>query len=284
MDIKEIANVWYEFLKLNDEYKKLCDLERESSPVPMPLFAYMESDGYKLDESRTCYVVSLDLERGILPGCMADTWKVFGNVQKNPFDDFWAEKKDRFEYCGMTQAIMKGDSKSATRREIGDDLRSLLKLYKTSPKFDGSAESFIDMVDGFYKTTPHWIHVQVDMASPIKKINEDFKGIVNNDKRREYKSYGDREAYRICRNRMPTPNFKPELLSCEFKRYLDTLRAFKIDNLKGRAAFEKVRPKGDYGNPDERSVFHKDKGKAERIATNVGLGFFPGPYEKNFKK
>lgn len=264
---KDEYQLWWEYLKLSDIYKKYCesnafrktaDTAVESSTLRSGLTALLD--------------FTTNVAESLFPADVAGTYLVFGNVHKTQFDDWWESKgkllmADKYDY-----QFQKGASDLTHSFKYWIETCDLLyfALYDRKP-------TLVEFQDHVLKVLQHsnFRYVAINLTKPLKEINDDFKKIVNRNEQKKIKNDKINRQWAECRNRKPTPNLRFD----EVKRYLEILKVYKIDGLKGAKAFNKIYPDNDYKQETGmRTVFFRDKRKAEKIAANVFKGYFPGTY------
>jgi len=258
---KEKYQVWWEYLKLSDDYKNYC-----SKPFIHRLKkAKIRNRPPKLVPPLYLYI---DVESGELPGDIFETYETFGDVHSSSFEDFW-NKKGKF---------LKNDDKNSIH-ELRDSFPFLCSWYETFHlklnRQKKSWSSFKSYLEDTFTLEGGRLFLEIDIYKPIGKIKKEFDALLNSHlKKSNVAAYRKKTKWAICRNRVYTPNLRLD----EVKRYLEVLKIYKIEGLRGKAAFKAVNPKGNYDDSDEVSAFHSDRRKGKRIVKNVEKGFFPGKY------
>lgn len=260
---KDIYRLWWEYLKLSDDYKKYC-----ISP------AFRKQIKKEEDAQRIFpwpeFVVQLYKTQSYAKD-LTDTYESFGNVHTDLFDEFWERKgKDLKLYFPSSIS------------NFSMTFELLCRNYEhLDSKGRPNLKEFQKYVLDFLNNNKYMITLEILFAHPVNKIEADFKKLLNKKfKTIEVKVFGKASQWFRCKNLVPTPNVRMD----EVKRYLEVLKVYKDHKLKGKEAFKKVIPDGKYSNKNQRRAFFRDKEKGERILKNVEAGYFPGYYESRDEK
>lgn len=262
---KDIYRLWWEYLKLSEPYKMCCNSEDFRKHMEnIEIFRGGRGSLDTLSEYHEAVKASsLEIELEI-------TYKTFGDVHHSTFEDFW-EREGKHLAELIPPAVLEYS-------DYADLFEELLKI---------KAKGEIDNIKDFYRYLSlshyeirHLMVVCVDLQQLTGKIEKDFKELLTarlNDP--QIKEARRTNNWLVCKNILPTPNLRYD----EVKRYLKVVQTFKIEGLRGIAAFKKLYPKEKITFSNYR-LLYLDRQRGEKIIRNVEKGYFPGYYEKSSYK
>ena len=273
---KEAYKLWWEFLKLSDNYREFVEnppwKRKRLGPGPHTITIPLkwDSESYKFYYETN---FGSNFKKGVSPDSLIQTSYLFGNVHELSFEGFWKNLPGRRKKLSKHKKIPVSEFKSEF--EFWSSIYEMdCKQKSKKPDFEDFKKLILNCLKNNEKR-----YLTIDLRCPIGEINNSIKQFVNKDIKKGIKDKITKDkwlkCYQLC---FPTPNLRVD----EVNRYLKVLKIFK-SGLKGKSAFKELNPNGDYDDPDQRTAFYSDKRKAERILKNVEKGYFPGIYEKNLR-
>jgi len=260
---KEKYQLWWEYLKLSENYKEYCKNPQVHREAMLKLKA--AHPNLTEEEEKEGIQELLYGAHGI-----PDVYETFGDAFNGSFEDFWRKKgKYLKKSLRLPRVIIKN---------VEDVINGISSFYEfRRPIKDQSYSNFKKIIKESLSNSSNHLFLKIDLTFPVGEIVKEFKNILTTQKRnKEAISLKRALKWSDCCNRKPTPN----LFYDEVKRYLEILKVYKVDRLKGKKAFKKVYPEGNYSDQAKVSEFHSDRRKAKRIVKNTEIGLFPGRYQK----
>jgi hypothetical protein len=279
---KDAYRLWWEFLKLSDDYREYCSLSpekklaREIPRGPEPKRKPAEKkDAILIDKKQKDSRIK-KFKKGEFPKNFKPIYAIFGNVHQDLFDDFWEKKGKNLTSSEDYQAIQR-----LSQVFLVHCINYCECYSQRNPDF----MEFWQYVLKHMTDDPYSLYLHIDITKPVGEIKKEFNKIINqkvNSKKVKNARRVERWLWR--KNRIPTPNYNANRYD-EIQRYLKVMQIYKMDGLRGKSAFSKFYPDIKYKDATtERYRFFADKKKGERIIKNVERGYFPGYYEENAPK
>ena len=258
---KKSYRLWWEYLKLSDSYREYCFGSPQERKKIKAKEIKDHNKLYMQNRSIVDVFKSRDFKKNI-----TETYRTFGNVHTDSFEDFWEDKGKHMPISVFTDECV---------RDFSEVFKDLIEFYDQDQ--DKGKQSLKDFQDYVLKKLDHriTIYLEINLFNPIGKIKKEvYERIERGVKSEHVSGWKEISNWFFRRNNLPTYNFRYD----EVKRYLKVVQAFRLYKLKGEAAFKKVFPNGDFSDQSQHRAFYKDREKGEKIIENVETGFFPGYY------
>ncbi len=185
--------MWWEYLKLSENYKKYC-----KKPQVHRLYKL------KLKSAPPRLMDRKEQIHRILYGSagLTDVYDTFGDVFNNSFVDFWRKKGKNLKNLLRFPRVIIEDVESYINY-IG----SFYELME--PITDRSYSKFKEVIGKSLSNSSNHIYLKIDLTFPVGEIEKEFKNILTIQKRnREAISLKRALGWGDCCNRKPTPNLR----------------------------------------------------------------------------
>ena len=292
---KDVYQIWREYLKRSELYKKGCDWVKTLPHNPatkLSDFEYMDNlGGVKarevigefMREVRNPFAIDKDsaicTTKKAIKQMLMQYYCFFGDVYSESFDFFWQRaiailiELNIFDIFRENSTPAVFPIKGMIDKEILTEIKeTVISKLKREPTLD----EFIDLVEAaFDESEAGLMLVAVVLSRPLYDIQTDIKEIVKEERKKQGISV-TRSYYNNCLPTQPVENIDVK----SHQRYLEVydLKIVKAKKLKEVVLHfhPEMNPEIDIDWSSTERMYKADLQKARRILKNVEDGQFPG--------
>lgn len=267
--LKEIYRMWWEYLKMSDDYKRECERRRVCQSCDKK-----EVERFKIGHMVGMCVGCDETDPPIFPYYISDRYSWFGDIYNDSFDMWWEKNKEFIEGKG-TSIVIDG---------IKKDIDYCIDSFKSKEGREPTLKEFKDI---FLKeiSNAHWpvIYMKVYVyGSTVDDLTKQFVEIVK--KRKEEPNVKQYEIeYKKYRKQPITDSMKKKFYYRikELERYLKVYKLRIKEKLPMSDVISTFDPNPNIDNKDVnvQRVYYQHLQRAKKLIKNAEKGNFPGDYQ-----